>query len=63
LARAREKKSRDLGSVRCIKRDDGKLLVDDANIRERWRSYFSKLFNGELSEYSWRSERGDQKGQ
>jgi len=46
LARTMEKKTRDLGSIRCIKGDDGKVLVRKANIRERWRSYFSKLFNG-----------------
>ena len=29
LARATEKKTRDLGNIRCIKGDDGKSLVDD----------------------------------
>ena len=51
LARAREKKSRDLRNVKCIKGEDGKVSVKATKIRERWRSYFSMLFNGE-SEYS-----------
>jgi len=38
---------RDLGCVRSIKGEDGKMLVEEAEIRERWQSYFSRLFNGE----------------
>ena len=33
--------------MRCIKGEDGKVLVDEAEIKERWRSYFVRLFNGE----------------
>jgi len=47
LARVREKKTRDLGCVRCIKGEDGQVLVEESEIRERWRSYFARLFNGE----------------
>jgi len=36
LSRAREKKPRDLGNVRCIKGEDGKVLVEETKIRERW---------------------------
>jgi len=36
LVRAREKRSRDLGCVRCIKGGDGRVLVDEIEIRERW---------------------------
>jgi len=46
LARAREKKIRDLESVRCVKGEDCKVLVLDTTIRERWQGYFSLLFNG-----------------
>ena len=35
----------DLGNVRCIKSEDLRLLVMDEEIKERWRSYFHKLFN------------------
>ena len=38
--RAGEKKSRDLGCVRCIKGGDGRVLVEETEIRESWRSYF-----------------------
>jgi len=46
LARAREKKSRDLGCVRCIKGGDARVLVEETEIRQRWQSYFSRLLNG-----------------
>jgi len=47
LARAREKRTRDLGSMRCIKDEEGRVLVEDAKVRERWQGYFCKLFNEE----------------
>ena len=47
LARARERRTRDLGSVRCIKDDEGRVLVDEAKVQERWQGYFCKFFNGE----------------
>jgi len=47
LARARERRTRDLSTVRCIKDEDGRALVEDAKVQERWRGYFCKLFNGE----------------
>jgi len=34
LARARERKTRDLGVVRCINNEDGKVLTEDAEIKE-----------------------------
>ena len=36
LARARERRTTDLGSVRCIKDEGGRVLVEDAKVRERW---------------------------
>ena len=44
IARIRERKTRDLCTVRCVK--DEKVLVRDEEIKERWREYFDKLFNG-----------------
>jgi len=61
VRKAREKKTRGLGCVRCIKVRDGKVLVEETEIKERWRSYFSRLFNGE-NEYFLRVERGVQEG-
>ena len=36
LARARERKIRDLGVERCIKYASGKVLSEDTTVRERW---------------------------
>ena len=34
--------------MRCIKDENGKVLSKDAEIKERWHMYFSKLRNGEV---------------
>jgi len=47
LARARERRTRDLNSVRCVKDEDGRVLVEDVKVQGRWQDYFRKLFNGE----------------
>nr|XP_009776232.1 PREDICTED: uncharacterized protein LOC104226047 [Nicotiana sylvestris] len=47
LAKAREKKARDLDEVRCIKDEDDRVLMEEAQIRQRWQSYFHKLLNEE----------------
>jgi len=57
LARIWEKKTRDLGNIRCIRDEDSKVLVEESKIRGRWRSYFYELFNGKR-EYSTQLERG-----
>jgi len=36
LARVREKRTRGLGNVRCIKGEDGQVLGEETKIRERW---------------------------
>ena len=59
FGRAREKRTRDLENVICIQDDDGKFLAEETKIRERWRSYFSKLFNDEVRVYSQSMERAD----
>ena len=46
IAQMREKKTRDLGTIRCIKDHNHKVLVKDIDIKERWKEYFDKLFNG-----------------
>jgi len=45
IARIRERKTRDLCIVRCVKDEDQKVLVRDEEIKKRWREYFDKLFN------------------
>ncbi|XP_070050903.1 uncharacterized protein [Nicotiana tomentosiformis] len=47
LAKVRERKDRDLDQVKCIKDEDGKVLIDEAPIRRRWQTYFHKLLNDE----------------
>ena len=47
LARARERRTRDLNTVMCIKDEDGRALVEDVEVQERRRGYLCKLFNGE----------------
>ena len=47
LVRARERSTRDLGHLRCIRDENSKVLSKDAEIKERRQMYFSKLFNGE----------------
>ncbi|KAM0972281.1 hypothetical protein ACFX2A_020433 [Malus domestica] len=37
LARAREKKTRDLNQVRCIKDEDGKVLATENAVKDRWK--------------------------
>ena len=50
IARMREKKTRDLGIIRCIKDQNQKVLVKDIDIKERWKDYFDKLFNGNYAQ-------------
>ncbi|KAM2958878.1 hypothetical protein FF1_028774 [Malus domestica] len=45
LAKSREKKTRDLNQVRCIKDEDGKVLATENAVKDRWRGYFHNLFN------------------
>ncbi|KAG5590370.1 hypothetical protein H5410_040884, partial [Solanum commersonii] len=47
LAKARERKARDLNQVKCMKDEEGKVLVDDISIKQRWQRYFQKLLNEE----------------
>jgi len=52
LARARERRIRDLGVMRCIKDENDMVLSEDAEIKRRWQRYFAKLLNGEAMEDS-----------
>ena len=58
LARVRERRTRDLSSVKCIKDEEGNVLIEDTKVQERWQSYFYKLFNGERFNVSQRTELG-----
>ncbi|XP_070044881.1 uncharacterized protein [Nicotiana tomentosiformis] len=47
LAKVRERKAWDLDQVRCIKDEEGRVLLQGAQIRQRWQSYFYRLLNEE----------------
>nr|GEY18963.1 retrovirus-related Pol polyprotein LINE-1 [Tanacetum cinerariifolium] len=49
IAKARDRRKKDLGNVRFIKDKDGRSIVNEDAIRRRWEEYFSDLFNGHLS--------------
>jgi DNA anti-recombination protein RmuC len=46
MAKIRERKTRDVNQVKCIKDEANQLLVKNEKIKNRWKEYFYKLFNG-----------------
>ena len=52
IARATERKTRDLSSVRRIKDEDGRVLIQDTKLQDRWQNYFYKLFKRERFDVS-----------
>ena len=51
LAKTRERNSRDLDHIKCIKSNDQMVLVKDNDITKRWREYFCKLLNEDYVGY------------
>ena len=47
IAKARDKATKDFTQIRQIKDDQGKVLLDEGKIKERWEIYFEKLLNEE----------------
>nr|XP_009779673.1 PREDICTED: uncharacterized protein LOC104228824 [Nicotiana sylvestris] len=47
LDKALEKKARDLDQVKCIKDEEGIVLLDEGLIRWKWQAYFHSLLNKE----------------
>jgi hypothetical protein len=45
MTKSRERKTRDIIQVKCIKNETERLLTKDEDIKNRWRKYFNKLFN------------------
>lgn len=50
IARMRDRKTRDIRKVKCVKGVDQRVLVEDEEIKDRWRSYFDTLFNGDRAQ-------------
>ena len=50
LVKVRERKAHDLDQVKCIKDDEGEVLVDDTSIKLRWQAYFHKFLNEKVKE-------------
>jgi hypothetical protein len=46
MAKIRERKTRDVDQVKCIKDEADQILVKEEKIKHRWPEYFDKLFNG-----------------
>ncbi|XP_071709338.1 uncharacterized protein [Rutidosis leptorrhynchoides] len=46
IAKARERRRRDLDNIKFIKNEAGQTLVKEDKIRKRWEGYFSSLFAG-----------------
>jgi hypothetical protein len=51
MAKSRERKTRDIIQVKCIKDETERLLTKDEDIKNRWRKYFDKLFNEDNESY------------
>jgi hypothetical protein len=45
MAKSRERKTRDINQVKCIKDATKRLLSKDKDIKNRWLEYFHRLFN------------------
>jgi hypothetical protein len=45
MAKSRERKTRDIIQVKCIKDATERLLTKGEDIKNTWREYFDKLFN------------------
>jgi hypothetical protein len=45
MVKNRERKTRDIIRIKCIKDETEQLLTNDEDIKNRWQEYFDKLFN------------------
>jgi hypothetical protein len=47
MAKLWERNTRDFNQIKCIKDEVDRFLMNDDEIKNRWREYFDKLFNDE----------------
>nr|GEY92814.1 hypothetical protein [Tanacetum cinerariifolium] len=59
IAKARERRRRDIGSMRYIKDEGGRTIVREDDIKKIWGEYFSSLFNETPADESRRDESGE----
>ncbi|GJW69836.1 craniofacial development protein 2 [Tanacetum coccineum] len=45
IAKARQRRRKDLGDICFIKDEGGRAIMDEEKIKQRWEEYFSSLFN------------------
>ena len=48
MAKRRQEARKAIGRVKCVKDKNHKVLVQDEEIKDRWKEYFDELFNGSL---------------
>ena len=53
IAKQKKKERKDITGTKCLKGDNGKLLVSEEQVSGRWREYFEKLLN---EENEWNGE-------
>ena len=46
IIRIKERKTRDVCTMRYVKNENQKVLARNKEIKERWREYFDRLFHG-----------------
>ena len=47
IAKQRDRQSKDVQQVRVIKSENGKVLMEEEKVRQRWKEYFDNLLNQE----------------
>ena len=47
IAKQKNRESQDITQAKQIKNDVGQVLLDDEDVKERWRSYFKQLMDVE----------------
>ncbi|XP_046976386.1 uncharacterized protein LOC124542487 [Vanessa cardui] len=57
ITKERERRSRDITYIKCMKEEAGKVLCKDEEIKERWKVYFEKLMN-EKNDWNKRNKHG-----
>ena len=47
LAKPRQRRSKDIDRLSFVKDENGNILSEDREVKERWRNYFNTLLNTE----------------